>query len=130
MNKLFLPETNVLEYPSAIHKEKTFREALKELIGDPLTPFHLRIQLWMLLFGSGSWENKLWDLLTVSKSHWQLRERAWGYLQHLKKSAIQEVRDAAVALVARLETAENSIPETQGSLMASIEEKKDGCPPS
>lgn len=64
-----------LEQPNII-------EAFKARHGDQLTPFHIRVQLWTLLFGPGSLKQKIKMLLTESKSPWHIRERFVAMLRN------------------------------------------------
>lgn len=88
-------------------------EVFKNRHGDRLTPFHIRVQLWMLLFGPAPIKIRLWNLFTKSLSPWHLRERA-----------IEAMRGGLLAFAANLERMDVSLEELRIALRAKMQAEK------
>ncbi|MBI5414074.1 undecaprenyl diphosphate synthase family protein [Candidatus Peregrinibacteria bacterium] len=46
----------------------------------PITPFHIREQIWDLFYGDQDVAEKMYHLVTTSHSPWKIRERLWAFM--------------------------------------------------
>lgn len=66
----------------------------------PITPFHIREQLWELINGPGSVRGRVSTLLTTSRSPYRLREKMYG-IASARELTLEESEEVSVQTVSR-----------------------------